>query len=247
MLKTRILLIALACCLFFLPAAAESQYPQAQGAVTDLAGVLGVATADDTALLSQRLKDAVDGEIYVVTRHFLGGAEPLEYGQYLFDAWELGEMDCLLLMVIGEEEYALILGNEAGKRLPLESQMTLLANSFRVEYLNREYDEAVGKFLPALSGQLARAAGEKIDVSGLFGKMTAEITPRPSAWNDLWNGMFAQVEEEEESNWEEEMAQEETKTNWRTVIIWGLVIYFLFIRKKKKRRYNFGHPPKGRR
>lgn len=246
MRRMQSLLLALICCLLFLPlAAAENQAPAPQGAVTDWAGVLSRDTWEDAAALSQRLEKAVGGKIYIVTRHFLGGAEALEYGQYLFDAWELGEMDGLLLMVIGEEKYALVLGNKAQTLLPPESQTALLAHHFRTPFLNRDYDAAVAGLTPALGEHLARAAGKKIDVSGLFGESALAAVPPSSGWSDLWNGMFAQVAEEEESDWAAEEAREETRSNWRTVIIWGLVIYFLFFRKKKRRRSRAGHASKG--
>lgn len=248
MLKTRLLLLALALCLFFLPAGAENRYPACQGAVTDLAGVLSPDTAGDAAALSQRLDAAAGGKIYLVTRHFLGGTDAREYAKELFACWELGEMDALLLMVIGEEDYALVLGERAGALLPREMQMTLLSASFRTAFLSRDYDGAAGEMLLALSGQMARAAGEKLDTAGLFGQTALQATPQPAAWKDIWSGMFAQVEEEEETAWAQQQTQEETKINWRTIIIWGLVIYFLFFRKKKRaRRFNFGRPPKGRR
>ena len=247
MLKMRILLIALLCSLLIFPLAmTEDQLPVPQGAAADWAGVLSGDTIADLDILSQRLQSAAGGKIYVVTRHFLGGADTLAYGQYLFDDWALGEMDALLLMVIGEENYTLILGRKAEKLLPQESRNTLLAQHFRSAYLNRDYDGAVAGLLPALSENLSRAAGKTMDTAGLFGRAAQESIPETKTWASLWNGMFAQVEEEEERNWAEEKAQEEMESNWRTVIIWGLVIYFLFFRKKR-RRFNFGRPPKGRR
>lgn len=241
MAKMRKLLILLICGLLIFPcASAEIQAPAHQGAATDWAGVLGHDTMADTESLSQRLESALGGKIYVVTRHFLGGAQALEYGQYLFDAWELGEMDALLLMVIGEENYALILGNRAGKMIPAESQNTLLANHFRAPYLDRDYDGAVSALLPAYAENLSRAAGKTVDTAGLFGRAEQKHVSAEKAWNDLWSGMFAQVEEQEEPDWAMRQAQEETETNWRTVIIWGLVIYFLFFRKKKRRRARRG-------
>ena len=243
MLKMRMLLMLLICSLLIFPlASAESQAPVSQGAVTDLAGVLRNDTITDAEILSQRLEKATGGQVYVVTRHFLGGAETLEYGQYLFDAWELGEMDCLLLMVIGEENYALIPGNKLDRLVPAESRNTLLANYFRTPYLNRDYDGAVSGLLLAFSENLSRAAGNMVDTAGLFGRAAQPQENTIKTWNALWNSMFAQVEETEENDWAERQAQEETESNWRTVIIWALVIYFLFFRKKKRRRSKRGRP-----
>ena len=62
--------------------------------------------------------------------------------------------------------------------------------------------------------------------------------------NDLLN--FKKTEEYKELEAERAKTKEETKTDWRTIVIWGLVLDFLFFRKKKRNRFNFGHGPKGR-
>ena len=38
------------------------------------------------------------------------------------------------------------------------------------------------------------------------------------------------------NEWQDEWRYEETSINWRSVIIWGLVIYFLFFRRKRKNK-----------
>ena len=42
--------------------------------------------------------------------------------------------------------------------------------------------------------------------------------------------------QEESWNWDREWNDEETHVNWRGIIIWALVIYFLFFRRKRHRR-----------
>ena len=37
----------------------------------------------------------------MLTRHFLGGADAQNYAQKVFEVWNLGSMDALLLLVIG--------------------------------------------------------------------------------------------------------------------------------------------------
>ena len=37
-------------------------------------------------------------------------------------------------------------------------------------------------------------------------------------------------------SWQDEWRYEESSINWRSVIIWALVIYFLFFRRKRHRR-----------
>ena len=240
--------LCLLLCLALLPSArGESQLPAPQGAVTDLAGVLSDEAAQDISTLSQRLDDAAWGELYVVTRHFLGGADVRAYGQALFQDWDLDEWDALLLLVIGEESYALILGEAAEAALPADAQTSLLATRFRGAYLSREYDAAVAGLLVPLAESLAKAQGESLKTAGLFGQAEIQATPAPQDWNafrqdinSMWQDMFGETFYEEQ-----EQAPEDSGVSWRAILIWSLVIYFLFFRKR--RRYNFGHGPKRKR
>lgn len=235
----RFLSICLLLCLLFLPGAqAENVHP----ALTDWAGVMTEQTAEDLSLLSERLLEKTEGRLYVVTRHFLGGRNHQEYARELFQDWQLMETDGLLLMVIGEEKFALEMGQKAENLLSGERRTALLA-AFRTAFLARDYEGAVAAFAP----DYAKALSKDVNTAGLFG---SEEIKTPTAWENagaLWQDMFGQPSQDAE-DWRREQEQEETESNWKTVIIWGLVIYFLFFRKKKKKkkknRFNFGHAPR---
>ena len=232
------LLTALVLCLGALPwAQADTEYPPFQGIVADMAGVLGEETAADLKTLSDRLENVTGGQIYVLTRHFLGGANAQEYARKVFEVWGLGDQDALLLMVIGEESYALVTGSLVNTWLSAEKRNSLLADSFREQFLtHRDYDRAVADFSVALGQALAKAAGDTLNVSGLFGHETISSTPQPQSWNEIWQGMFAQDDYQEESwSWDSEWESQESRINWRGILIWGLVIYFLFFRRKNRR------------
>ena len=231
------LVMALVLCLGMLPMAqADTEYPPFQGIVADMAGVLGESTIADLEKLSQRLESVTGGHIYVLTRHFLGGANANEYAQKVFEVWSLNEADALLLMVIGEESYALVTGSLCNTWLSGEQRNNLLADSFREQFItNRNYDQAVADFSVAMGRALAKATGETLDVSGLFGRSSLSSTPQPQSWNEIWQGMFAQDDYQEESwSWDSDWQKEETHINWRGILIWGLVIYFLFFRRKNR-------------
>lgn len=228
---------ALVLCLLLLPAAQAEDYPPFQGIVADVAGVLSEETISDLKALSQRMEQKIGGHIYVLTRHFLGGASPQVYADKVFEIWDLGENDALLLMVIGEESYALTLGSLARSSLNKETENSLLAASFRPDFLNRNYDQAVGAFSKAWAQALARAQGETMNETGLFSDTAAQSTPQPQSLNEIWQGMFAQNDYVEEPwDWGAEWEVEETHVNWRGILIWAIVIYFLFFRKKRRRR-----------
>ena len=248
MLANRILAFALAlmlCAGLAVPVFAETQYPpRPQGTVADLAGVLGEQTISDLETLNTRLNTAAGGRLFVLTRHFLGGVNAANYAKKVFDVWGLNKNDALLLMVIGEETYALALGSDSEKTVPNDTQISLLANHFRTPFLARRYDEALSGLAVNLGQNLAKAKNQTLDVTGLFGQSAIQSTPQPQTADDWWYGMFARDDYDARENddskiwkdWQNQWNYEETRINWRSVIIWGLVIYFLFFRRKRRRR-----------
>ena len=126
--------------------------------------------------------------------------------------------------------------------LPI-SQTSLLASHFRSLYLNRQYDEALAELSVTLGQALAKAFGDTLDTAGLFGTAAIQSTPQPQTVDDYWYGMFARDDYDARQNndetywedWQNQWRYEESSINWRSVIIWGLVIYFLFFRRKRRR------------
>ena len=244
----RILALALAlmlCVGLAAPAFAETKYPpRPQGTVADLAGVLGEQTISDMETLNTRLDTAAGGKLYILTRHFLGGVNASNYAKKVFDVWGLDKNDALLLMVIGEETSAIALGSAAEKAVPNDTQISLLANHFRTPFLARKYDEALADVTVQLGQTLAKAKNQTLDVTGLFGQTAIQSTPQPQTTDDWWYGMFARDDYDARENdndrywqdWQNEWRYEETRINWRSVIIWGLVIYFLFFRRRRRRK-----------
>ncbi len=249
MRKTAILLCALV--LFCALPASAAEYPASRGAATDLAEVLSGETIEDLQTLSERYDDAVGGKLCVLTRHFLGGEDVYDYAKGLFSAWALGEYDALLVLVVGEETYALQLGDGAADALPSESRAVLLGSHFREKYLSRDYDGATGDLMTRLAERLAGARGESLSAAGLFGAAGSKSGGTDSAaagnggnLSDLWNGLFssayetADVEAVDENTFERE--DEKTGFSFKRLLIFAIIIYFIFFRKKR-RRFNFGH------
>ena len=102
--------------MLLLPAAALAvSYPVQRGAVNDDAGVLSEQTAADIGQLNTAARSA-DISFVVATRHFLGGADAQAYCDGLFEAWKLDQKTVLVLLVIGEERYAVAVGQGAAQR-----------------------------------------------------------------------------------------------------------------------------------
>ena len=232
------LLLSLCCA-----AQAAARYPAGQGPVTDLANVLGEDTIRDLRELATRMQEEVDGSLYIVTRHFLGGADALSYANGLFEAWGLGGQDALLLLVIGEENWALALGEGIRVLLPDETRIALLAQ-LRPAFEARDYDAAAAAFSLAYTRQLEKIFDTRIDSAGLLGQQALQSTPAPHSFSQLWMNVFG-------DGWEDESPavpyEREEGVSWRTLIIWALVIYFLFFRKKKRIKVRFGSDPWNRR
>ena len=110
---------------FCLAAAQAVTYPEMRGAVNDDAAVLSDATASDIESLNSRS----EVRFTVVTRHFLGGMDAQEYCDGLFKAWNLGSDNALLLLVIGEERYAVTLGSTAAKYISNEQLNSIFSAS----------------------------------------------------------------------------------------------------------------------
>ena len=188
--------VAVFCLLFCLTAAQAATYPERRGAVNDDAAVLSDSVAADVDALNGRSS----AQFTVVTRHFLGGADAQTYCDGLFDAWGLGDHDFLLLLVIGEERYAVAMGAQIKKNaLSSEQLNTLFSAKLRQPFIqDRDYDGAVGSFLLAAASQIARAEGNTLNTAGLFGtsQSAASNTASNSAgssWFDSWtsNGWSA--------------------------------------------------------
>ncbi|MCQ2454365.1 MAG: TPM domain-containing protein [Clostridia bacterium] len=168
-------------------------YPQQRGNVNDDAAVLSGSTVADIGSLNTKVKNALGLNFVVVTRHFLGGAEAQSYCSGLFRDWNLDSNTILLLLVIGEEKYAVTTGSNVKKYISDEQINSLLSSKLRALYIEkRDYSGAVGNFLLALTAQAAATSGKKIETGGLFGT-TAHSTGSSGADAFLgWTGNWAE-------------------------------------------------------
>ena len=137
--------------MLLLPSAALAvSYPAQRGAVNDDAGVLSEQTAADIGQLNTAARSA-DISFVVATRHFLGGADAQAYCDGLFEAWKLDRKTVLVLLVIGEERYAVAVGQGVRDMIGQEQINSLLAAKLRAPYLNdRNYDG--GRFSAGADG-----------------------------------------------------------------------------------------------
>ena len=203
MLKRAFFILSAVVLVFCLSCGAQAQSPSLRtGAVNDDAAVLSDVTAQSVS----ELNDRSPVRFTVMTRHFLGGADAQQYAKELFESNGLQADDVLLLLVIGEERYAVVMGQEAQNAISTEQLNSLLSAKLRQPFLeNRDYDGAVGAFLVAIASQVARTEGYPFDAAGLFGITAAESqnadsgqTADSGSWYNFntwsgnwWNGFFS--------------------------------------------------------
>jgi uncharacterized membrane protein YgcG len=157
-------LVVLLALLLLLQGAAQS----AELVVYDTAGVLDADVIADLTRLNGETREKANVSLRVITKHFLGGDQPLAYAQDQLRGYQDSEEVLLLVMVIGEERYAVAMGEKAQEILGAEAVDTLLANSFRQPFLNRDYSRALADFSIRVARQLQSATGSRISTEGLF-------------------------------------------------------------------------------
>ena len=152
-------------------ALAEPRYPalHTDSTIADAAAVLSRETVNDLTEAIDIIEDETDVYLHVATVDFLDGASLQRYGEGLREHWNLGDDDLLLLLCVGEDKFGLFGGRDVNRRLPSGIQQRLLSASLEESFLRQDYDGAISAFIPALSQEIARAWGEDIDLSGLFG------------------------------------------------------------------------------
>ncbi len=223
----RFLLLLLALCCLLLPALANDTV------VTDSTLALQEDTVQDILTLNRRLEDAAEVSLAVVTRHFLDGGQPQPVADALRAGRDDAEDTILLLLVLGEERYAVSVGVHAARLLPGETLDSLITARLAPPFAARAYDQAVGDFLVGVARQIAAASGESINTQDLFGAQ-----PAPAATSTPENDTNPVTE------WLERVIPREYKTEegGRTALNIGriafvvIALYFVFGRGDRKGR-----------
>lgn len=223
------LLVALALCFGALSAqGAESSF------IRDGAAVLDPQTQSDAEKLSELAARKTGLRLAVDIRHFLGGAEAQAYAARLLSGLPDPDRSLLLLVVVGEERYALAAGAEAGRLIGAELRDTLLSQSFRGPFLQRRYDQAVGDLLLSLARELGKASGKELDLKGFFGYAPAaqsaqSVTQGDSGFDILDFMLGERVAQDDSYTQRRQQAERSDKgLGLGSIILIGLVLSSLF-------------------
>lgn len=242
-------ILALVFALAAVPALALSSI-NSQRVVYDDASVLSESLEADIKALNEKAED-MDVRFAVVTRHFLGGADAQAYCDRLHSEYPDNGDLVLLLLVIGEERYAVTAGEQVLKAVSLEQVNTLLSGKLRSTYLEeRDYDGAVGQFFLAMAEQVARAKNVTLRTSGLFGteKQAAADEEKNTIfdnWNgQWWSGFFAENVDEssysENSTTEYEYYYEEDDEGFSVGKMIFIVIVLMWIVRRRAKNGKSG-------
>jgi len=159
--KARAVLLALLMLLAaWLPALGETP------AVDDQAEVLPLDMAEEITSYSARMAQELGVPFRLITKHFLGGKNVQQYAD---QALEIGadSRAVVLVMVIGEETYALAIGEQTRPLLSPERAESMLGNTFHEPFVvERDYGRAVAAFLLDLSATLQSRAGKRVADEG---------------------------------------------------------------------------------
>lgn len=162
--------------------------------LNDQAGVLSPGLANETNQLITLISKHLDINLSIQTKHFLGGQDVQVFTNGLLSE---ADDDSLIVftIIIGEERYALALGDKARQLVSRDTADNLLSRHFRDAYLtDRAYDKALAVFLLSLSEQLQIAKGTNLPVNELLfsyaGEQLAQTPPaspapqKESSWLD---------------------------------------------------------------
>lgn len=207
---------------------------EAPAPVRDGAAVLATQTQDDANKLIRMVESKTGLHIAVEIRHFLGGAEPGDYARRLLRKLPDPENSVLLLIVVGEESYSLEAGLQADKVLGKDIRDTLLSKYFRVPFLNRQYDQAVGNFLLGMAEALGKETGEGMNLQGLFGYTLPQATTSSQENKgvnilDFMLGESVSTKDQAAANIRAE--REEKGLGLGSIIIIGLVLSSIFSKR----------------
>ena len=231
MKKTLILLLALL--LVAAPALAASS-----SVVNDAAGVLDPGLISGIQKLNEETQRKLDIRLQVITRHFLGGAQAASFAEETRqNQSESPENTILLVMVIGEERYAISMGEVPQALLGLDAVNNLLASTFRAPYLNRDYDGALRALISGLVVRMESASGQRLSSKELFDSTPSDpsMVPDPTRAPNPLDSFFREWERSSDNAKQYEQNTRDRGRSrlslWQIALI-GFILFKLFGRDR---------------
>lgn len=205
MMKKR---ICLALCLILLAvpfcALGAARLPAERGVVTDDADVLSAELVSGIEEYASEVEDETGLELHVALVHFLDGLDAQTYANALFEKWELGDSDILLLGAAGEDSFATAMGEEAKSLLGEKNAENLLftSSSFSTQFRAQAYDQAFRSYFSGFNSLLKKQTGAEISLNNL-GISDSRTVPSPTVSpkeysSQLWEEVMEAVRDSSE-------------------------------------------------
>lgn len=238
--KLASLLLALALLCAMLPcstalAAIRPAIPAPEGPVVDAASVLTAATVNDLRQLCQTIANKTGVNLQVVSVDFTDGLRPGDYADQLYQQWHLGTRDLLLLMIVGQDQCALLTGNDV--KLSHSACDKLSEIAFKVDDQSHDYNQAMARFAPALADELSKTYNTTISTAGLFGTPAAAEQPAEN-WKEQLNKLLNSTanntpRHEDRSSKAADNDDDDGIFGW---IVLAIILLLIFGNGKKRRR-----------
>lgn len=183
--KTAIVIFALfAFSVFGVPCSyANDAVPRPRGAVNDFAGVITTTYERAMASLAREVLDKTETAVVVVTIKTLGGRDPAEFANRLYESWGIGHKgtDKGVLIFLAQKERRIRIETGYGVEgiLP-DGLVGEILDTYAVPYLKKgEYGKGLGNAMAAVSAVIARDAG--VTLSGQATRLAPRTRERTGA------------------------------------------------------------------
>lgn len=238
--------------LVILPACAlaSARMPAMRGVVTDDANVLSQQTTADVGEYAQLLKEKAGIQVHTAIVHFFDGLDAQTYANRLFEKWELGSEDLLLLVSAGEDVCATAMGEDAAERLGRANAENLMYTSSDFSSLVRtqQYDAAFNAYFTALNTLVEKQTGAKIRMGTMFGSQPEKTIPSQTFGSELWEEIMEELEDSSakyQAHRERHEHEEEGLTAGGWIVLLVLVWIVISQSRKPGKRSGCGCSPLG--
>lgn len=234
------LCLAMALAVLPLTACAAVRMPVQRGIVTDDANVLSTQTVHDVNEYAELLSDKAEIGVHVAVVHFLDGLDAQTYADRLFEKWELGDDDLLLLAAAGEDSCAASMGSEAADKLGKANAENLMYTSSAFAGLLRtqQYDAAFNAYFTALNTLVEKQTGKSIRMGTLFGSQPAPEST-VNFGSQLWTEVMTALEDSG-AELREDLERHEKEDEELTAGGWiVLIVLFVIIMKQSRKSRRF--------
>ncbi len=228
--------LAAALCMVFSFALAAPRYPVRQDTVTDSAAVFSQATADALKDVLKDVQKQTGSTICIVTVDFLDGYTTAAYLSGMREAWGLDRNVTLILLAVGEDNFAVSLG--ADSRLS-EAMLLKLLSTHVAPYVSQvDYDSAMASLMPALLTEINKTYGTHITAPAFGMTESGSKAPYQPEWLSGWTFSSAGSEHMDDDSHAHD--EDDDEFSLGKIVLALILISWVFGSGKGRRRYGCG-------